>query len=230
MWGMLAFAHEPGIRAAVFSVPAGTLSYNTALSPLTRQDIGAMLARRLPSLLNAGDGLRAVDGVEVTGPYFNENLPLRDQPPLVNRVRGAAAIQRVLDAMAWAAQMSSTVAVAPLVRASRRPFLVQMARSDQSSVNPLTSDIIRAGDFGDRVFVYRHDRNAAAGLPPNPHAFLSALNQPDMQKIALAAQAQAAAFFASDGSHIDQLSAAELWERAGRTSLPDDLFFLPRPR
>ena len=56
-WGMMAFAFEPAIRAAVFNVPAGTLLYNTALAPATRPGLGDMLAARLPSLLNSADGV-----------------------------------------------------------------------------------------------------------------------------------------------------------------------------
>ena len=41
MWGMLVFAYEPAIRAAVFNVPAGTLPYNDLLSPVDRPGFGA---------------------------------------------------------------------------------------------------------------------------------------------------------------------------------------------
>jgi hypothetical protein len=54
-----------------------------------------------------------------------------------------------------AEQVSSTVAFAPLLRRATalgvpaRPFVHQFARSDRASVNPTTSEIVRAGDFTD---------------------------------------------------------------------------------
>jgi Bacterial Ig-like domain len=136
MFGMPVFAYEPAIRAAVFTVPVGTLIYNSARTPGDRSSLGQLLAARVPSLINAADGVTAVDGVAVTGPFFNENLPLRNEPPRVNTIAGAMDIQRVLDRIAWAAQMCSTVAFAPSLRrappagAPARPFVVQWARSD----------------------------------------------------------------------------------------------------
>jgi hypothetical protein len=238
MWGMLAFAYDPAIRAAVFTVPVGSLVYNTALAPSTRPDIGRILAARRPSLLNNGEGLAELDGLPVPEPRFNESLPLRNQPPLVNNVSGAIAIQRVMDRIAWGAQMSSTVAVAPLLRKQPRPgvpprpFIVQIARSDQFAVNPTQTEIIRAGDFADRVFLYRHDRAfGSGGMTPNPHGFVSALGPAQgLSEVALGAQHQIGAFFASDGRTVIHPEPVSLWEAPIRMPLPEDLLFLPRRR
>lgn len=40
---------------------------------------------RVPSLLNS-PGLASIGGVPVDKPYFNENMPLRNQPPAINTV------------------------------------------------------------------------------------------------------------------------------------------------
>src|SRR5437867_8742480 len=55
---------------------------------------------------------------------------------------------------------------------SARPTLLWMARADQVSPNPTTSELIRAGDLKDRTVYYRHDLFYAAnpvGNLKNPH-------------------------------------------------------------
>ena len=231
-WGMPLLALEPAVRAAAFIVPPGTLIYNSILSPGFRSQFGQTLSQRSPSLLNAAHGLQSVDGIAVTAPLFNDNLPLRNQPPLVNTVPGAVAIQRVLDHIAWAAQMTNTVAWATLLRPPMpRPFIVQAARSDTASTNPPVSELIRAGDFAGRVSLYRHDLNFGNdGVPANPHLFMGSATAPtSYARVALGSQQQIATFFKSDGASVIPPTPAELWETPIRTSL-DDLFLLPRPR
>jgi hypothetical protein len=239
MWGVLVFAYEPAIRAAVFNVPAGTLIYNTNFSAVNRPGLGQLLAARTPSLLNPEYGLTSIDGIAVAGPHFNENLPLRNQPPRVDTVPGAADIQRFVDRIAWAAQITNTVAFAPLLRRSppsgvpARPFVLQFARSDQNVVNPSTTELIRAGDFADRALFYRHDLNfGLPGVPPDPHAFLSTLNPatPNVQRVALGAQHQIGTFFETEGAEVTAPTPTHLWEAPISGPLPEDTFFLPRPR
>ena len=59
-----------------------------------------MLAARTLSMLKPAHGLSSIDGVAVAAPHFNENLPLRNQPPLVNTIPGATDIQRFIDHIA----------------------------------------------------------------------------------------------------------------------------------
>jgi hypothetical protein len=235
--GILVFAFEPALRAAVFNVPTGTLLLNTLLSPGARPGFGEQLAARAPSLLNSAYGVTSIDGVATAAPFFNENLPLRDQPPLVNTVPGAVAIQRVVDGIVWCAQIADTVAFAPLLRRAppagvpARPFILQWARSDQTVPNPSAAALVRAGEFADRVTFYRHDLNFGnAGVPANPHAFLSTINAatPNFQRIALGAQHQIAMFFQSDGATVIHPTPTELWEAPINSPLSEDLFFLPR--
>jgi Bacterial virulence factor lipase N-terminal len=236
-YGISAFAVEPAIRAAVFVVPPGTMGYNRLLSPPYRTRLALMLAERSPSLLNEAQGLAKLDGQDVAPPLFNENLPLRDAPPLVNDVSGAIAIQRFVDRLAWAAQATNSVAAAPLLRRSPlpgsppRPFLIQAARSDPASTNPAFSALVRAGDFADRVAFYRHDLNFGNdGVPPGSHQFLGQIGvPPSYSRVARGAQEQIATFFESDGKTVMAPTPAELWEMPIK-KLPDDTFYMPRPR
>ena len=235
-WGMMSFAVEPAIRAAVFVVPGGTLIYNTTLAPAFRPGLGEMLEARTPSLLNPSHGLTSIDGLVTAGPFFNENLPLRNQPPRVNTVPGAADIQRFLDRIAWCAQVSSTVAFAPLLRRSppagvpARPFVVQAARSDTAAVNPGTSELIRAGDFADRALFYRHDLNfGLAGVPVTPHPYVFQVGAaPNYSRVAFGAQHQIGTFFESDGATVIHPTPTHFWEAPISRPLPEDTFFLPR--
>ena len=181
---------------------------------------------------------RAIDGVAVAPPFFNESLPLRDQRPLTDPAPGATAIQRVLDRKAWGEQTASAAAFAPLLRRAppagvpARPFVFQFARSDLATVNPASSETVRAGDFADRVTYYRHDLNfGLAGVPAGPHNYITAQQQPaNYARVAIGAQNQIATLFATDGATVIHPTPTELWEAPIKSRLPDDLFFLPRPR
>jgi hypothetical protein len=193
---------------------------------------------RAPSLINSADGLTRIDGMTVEGPFFNENLPLRNSPRRVNTIAGAIDIQRVVDGLAWAEQASNTVAIAPVLRRAppagvrARPFIIQIARSDPSSTNPTTTAIIRSGALEDRAVLYRHDLNfGRPGVPVNSHLFISSLlAPPDYSRVALGAQEQIATFYASDGARVIHPAPTELWEVPIRSPLPEDLLYLPRPR
>jgi Bacterial Ig-like domain len=230
-WGEMVFAYEPAIRAAAFVAGSGMLAYGRPLSQGDRPPFGARLAVRTPSLVNSAYGLTSVDGVAVAGPFFNENLPLRDQPPLVNTVPGSVAIQRVIDQNAWAEQIGSSVACAPPAGVPARPFVHQFARSDRQAVNPVTSEIVRAGDFADRVLYYRHDLNfGLAGVPADPHQYITGQQQPaNYARVAIGAQNQIATLFETDGAIVTHPTPTELWEAPISSPLPVDTWFLPRP-
>jgi Bacterial Ig-like domain len=233
--GVVTFAYEPALRSAVFTVPSGAPAYNTQSGPTNRPGFGSMLAARVPSVLNSTYGVTSIDGVVVGPPHYNDNLPLRNQPPRVNTVPGAVAIQRVIDTIVWAHQVANATAFAPLLRRARppgmqaRPFIFQWARSDQVAVNPSAAEVVRAGQFVDRVAFYRHDLNAEViKTQPNPHAFLSG---PNFQRhVGPGAQHQIGMFFASDGNKVIHPTPPELWEVPIKTPVPEDLFYLPRPK
>jgi dienelactone hydrolase len=236
--GMLAFAFEPALRAAAFASGSATLPYQPLLSPSDRPALGNdLLASRVPSLINSAYGITSIDGRPTSAPFFNENLPLRDQPPLVNTVPGSVAIQRVADHIAWASQIANATAFAPLLRRApvagvpARPFIVQYARGDQTVPNPAAMDLIRAGDFADRVSFYRHDLNfGLAGVPADPHAYYNTINAaaPNFYRIYTGAQDQVTTFFQSDGVTFANPTPTELWETQ-IAYLRDDLYYLPRP-
>jgi hypothetical protein len=209
-YGSLLFATAPEVRAAAFDVIGAPLFENRRLDPASRgTQAGAQLGARRPPLLNSAHGLTHIDGVPVTAPLFNENLPLRDRPPAVNTVPGAIAIQRFIDRAEWIAQRGSPQAWAPRLRRAllpgvpARPFYYQVLRGDQSSPNPNTSNILRAGAFADRASMFRYDQwwlsNPAA--PRNPHTYgIQVL--PAWAALRRDGQHQAGAFFASDGADL----------------------------
>ena len=103
-------------------------------------------------------------GVAVGGPHFNENKPLRNQPPVINTVEGAMDLQRVLEYAEMVADTGLTPAVwarhlreEPLPGMNAKSVLYLFATGDQQAVNPGTSALLRAGNLADRAVYYRHD-------------------------------------------------------------------------
>jgi dienelactone hydrolase len=228
IYGTVLLALEPSVRAGAFNVPGGPFSEILRLSPIFRPQLTATLSARVPSLLNAGPS------------NFIDNLPLRNQAPVINTVAGAMEIQEVLDHMEWAAQAASPVAYAPHLRKAPldgmlpRPVLIQFARGDQAAPNPTTTAILRAGELADRATLFRNDLAFAAdpNFPKNPHAFLLALSPLpaflNVSLVALAAQLQIATFFASDGVTVrDPDGVLPFFETPIASALPEDLGFIP---
>ena len=103
--------------------------------------------------------------------------------------------------------------------------------------NPTSTALVRAGEFQDRVTFFRNDlfvqQQAAMGQPAavlnglrNPHGFLGSIVGV-RAPMALAAQAQIATFFATNGAMtVDPDGAGPLFETPIVT-LPEDLGFLP---
>ncbi len=226
-------AIEPRVRAGVFNVPGGGAGRIDIirLRPSRGPSVGKELAARTPSLLNAG-GLTAIEGFPVSPPYFNENLPLRNQPPVVNDVAGAIEIQELFDRAEWASQTGDAAAYAPYLR--RKPLggmpaksiLIQMAKGDLSG-NPRTTAIIRAGGLADRTTMYRHDLAFAEfpTLAKNPHGFMVLLRPGMAGEIARAAQRQMAIFIASGGTEIVVPEPRRFFE-VPIVRLPEDLGFI----
>ena len=214
VYGAPFVAVEPRVRAAALNAPFPFLG--TLLSPTRgRPAAGAALAARNPPLINS-PGIEIIDGVPVSFPavgpknFFNENLPLRDQPPVINTIPGAMAIQEVFDHTEWVQQSGGALAYAALLRTSGKPILIQVAKGDQTAPNPDNTAVIRAGNFGDTTTFYRHDLAEARnpGLPNDPHNFLNetlgstAGGTASQRAIARAAQQQIVQFFVSDGQTI----------------------------
>jgi hypothetical protein len=227
--GTIFLAVEPSVHAGVPNVPGGANIEVVRLSPVFRPAAGAALASRTPSLINIG------------GLVFNENMPLRDQPPVLNTVTGAMDIQQVFEWSEWVMQAGNSVAYAPHLRKaplagmSPKDIIVQFAKGDKTVPNPTATALIRAGDLADRATYYRHDLAFAArpGAPKDPHAFLiynsiSPLLVSILGDVGAGARQQIAEFFASDGVNIiDPDGAGPLFEVPIEGALPEGLNFIP---
>jgi hypothetical protein len=236
-WGMSFVALEPAVATAGFSVPPGFVPApeHVRWIPARRSGLGASLQARVPSLINA-PGLTAIDGVATAAPHFDENKPLRDQPPVVNTIRGAIEIQHAFEFAEMAREAGTTVPWARHLRADPLPgsypkaILLQMARGDQTSVNPGTSMVVREGQLADSTTLYRHDLAFAAHptMPKNPHLFTGQLTSPNatVRTIALGAQEQIAVFFATLGATIIHPSPAQWFEVPINGDLPETLGFI----
>jgi hypothetical protein len=226
IYGTMLLGVEPDVQAGVPNVPGGSITEIARLGgfrPLT----GQTLAARTPSLINLADP---------SGIAFNENLPLRDQPPVVTHVPGAMAIAQLLDRTQWAQQPGNPVSYAALIRKdpppghAGKPVLFQFAKGDTTVPNPTTTAILRAGELADRAVYFRNDLAFAANpaTPKNPHTFLSNVANAAVGPLALAAQQQIAVFFASRGATVvDPDGAGPLFEVPIVTPLPETLNFLP---
>jgi hypothetical protein len=223
IYGTKFLAVEPNVRAGVPNVPGGPI-FEVARLGGFRPLVGLTLAFRVPSLINVG------------GIIFNENMPLRNQPPVINTVAGAIEIQEFLENTEWVSQSGNPVAYAPHIRKTplegvpAKSVIFQFAKGDQTIPNPTTTAILRAGDLADRATYFRNDLAFAANpaVPNNPHTFLTRIATPSVAAVALGAQQQIASFFASDGTLvIDPDGAGPLFEVPIVPPLPEALAFIP---
>ena len=215
------------------NVPGGSITEVARLGGF-RVLSAVALATRQPQLLN----LPPLPGVPV--PYnlvFNENIPLRDLPPLVNNVYGASAIQQALEHWEWVQQAGNPVAYAPYIRKqplhgnAPKPVIVQFAKGDGTVPNPTSTAIIRAGELADRATFFRNDLAFAAtggAIPKNPHTFLTNIGAPQTAPFAVMAQTQIAIFFATNGTTVvDPDAAGPFFEVPLSGSIPEGLNYLP---
>ncbi|MCC7285859.1 MAG: Ig-like domain-containing protein [Burkholderiaceae bacterium] len=224
IYGTIVMGVERSLKAGVVNVPGGSITEIARLSPSFRGLTILALAAR--GLLNAAPPVYAV-----------ENIPLRDQPALVNSVPGAMAIQQALDRFQWVQQSGNPVSYAqhirkqPLPGNAPKPVIVQFAKGDMTVPNPTTSALIRAGDLADRATYFRNDLAFAAdaATPKNPHTFLTNIAAGGLgPTVAIGAQTQIAAFLASHGTTvIDPDGVGPLFEVPIGGALPEQLNFIP---
>ena len=224
-YGTVLLGIEPDIKAGVLNVPGGTFIDIARLSTSSRPLLIQFLGSRVPSLLNVG-------GVD-----FDDNMPLRNQPPVINMVPGAMDIQKVEDIGNWLEQAGDAVAWASFIRKSpladqtAKPVIIQFARGDKTNPNPTTTAIIRAGDLADRATLFRNDLAFLAdpSFPKNPHTFLTNLAEaPPVAAVAIGAQTQIGVFLATNGAlTIDPDGPGPLFEVPVVGPLPEDLAFIP---
>jgi Big-like domain-containing protein len=222
IYGTMLMAVEPNLGAGVANAFGGSIVEAERLGTF-RPLLTQALALRTPSLLNLPGG-------------FAEDLPLRDQPPLVDPVAGALPIQELLDRTEWVSQPANAAAFAPHLRTAplsgvpKKSMLFQFAKGDQTVPNPTATAVLRAGHFADRATYFRNDLAFAADptVPKNPHSFLTRINVPSVAAIAFGTQRQIATFLASNGTVIvDPDGAGPLLEVPIAGPLPEDLAFIP---
>ena len=226
IYGVPLLALEPDIRAGVANVPGGPIVEIARLSPAFRPLVGLALVgppfgMRVPSLYNNPAPLAAPAFTN-----FNENIPLRNLPIVVDIVPGASAIQEYIDRAEWAQQAANPAAYAPLVASSK--ILIQFARGDKTVPNPTTSAILRAGGLASRATLFRNDLAFAANpaVGTNPHAFLTNVAGAGAA-YAFAAQQQIATFLASDGGTIIDPDGVGPFFETPTSMVPEDLAYLP---
>jgi hypothetical protein len=218
IYGTPLLAVEPALRAGLVNVPGGPIIEIARLSPNFRILVGLSLLSRVPAIYN---------GTPVF-PFgsFNENIPLRNLPLLVDTVPGASAIQQLIEWTEWAQQSANPAGYAPHLT---NPIILQFARGDQTVPNPTTSAIIRAGGLALRSTVFRNDLAWAANpaVPKNPHAFITNIASASAGAFALMGQAQMVTFFATDGATtIDPDGLGPFFETPTST-VWEDLNYIP---
>lgn len=231
IYGTIFLGTERDVKAGVPNVGGGSITEVARLGGF-RVLTGLALATRVPQLLNLAP--TATLPVPLN---FNEDIPLRNLPPVVGNVPGASAIQLVLERNEWVQQSGNPVTYAPYIRKqplrgnTAKPIIFQFAKGDQTVPNPTSTAIIRAGAFADRATFYRNDLSFAAtggGVPKNPHTFLTNIGLAAAAPFAVAAQMQIATFFATGGaSVIDPDGAGPIFETPIVLPLPESLNFLP---
>jgi hypothetical protein len=224
IYGVKFLAVEPHVLTGVPNVAGGSIIEVARLGGFRPLVVGSLAARTPALSLLLGS--------------FNENIPLRNLPPVVDTTAGA--IQTVIDNTEWVTQSGNPVAYAshlradPLAGVPAKSIILQYARGDQTVPNPTTSAIIRASSLNDRTTLFRNDLAFAADptFPKNPHTFLTRIPSPTTPAgaaaVALAGQDQIAQFFASGGTLvIDPDGAGPLFETPLAGAPPEDLAYIP---
>jgi pimeloyl-ACP methyl ester carboxylesterase len=205
MYGTLFLAVEPAVSVGVLVAPATQV--HGRLSPVFRPMIAEILGQRVPSLLNAGAD-------------FNENIPLRDQPPVVNTVAGAMELQEFFERQEWMWQPGVSTAYAPHLLPDNK-ILVQFVMGDRASPNLSISAMLRAGRLVKYATYLRWDIMLQINpeVSWDPHDFIC--NMPESRE-------QIAKFFETEGTTIvDPDGRGQLWETPIVPPLPEDINYFP---
>ena len=168
IYGTMLMGTDPLINRGLLNVPGGPVADIARLSGF-RGDLAAQLKRSRPPFLNGGPGLNG----------FTEDLPLRNDPPVVIKHKGAFELQELLSESNWFSRSGSPETFAPRIRlrpdaawkAKPKEIAFQTAYEDGTVPNPTAGTLYRAGALFDRVVYYRNDKTATYGS--NPHGFLA---------------------------------------------------------
>ena len=232
IYGIALLAVEAGIRAGAPSFFGGPQAERQRAGA-NRANEGALLQQRIPSLLNS-PGVTQIGGLPVLPPFFNENKPLRNLPPVINDVAGAMDIQQFFDHEDWVSQPASAVANAPYIRKTplagmtAKPVIFLLAKGDQTVPVPFGTAVVRSGDLADVTTYFRNDLAYAQNpnVPKNSHYFYFSIDDPTIVGAASGAQEQIATFFESDGARIIHPEPAELFEFPIKLPLPENIEYI----
>jgi len=235
--GQLFMAVEPDVKVGALASPGGMNSRFDLIRmrPAGRPQAGEALAARIPSLLNP-PGLNTWAGVPVVAPFFNENIPLRNQPIVVNQVAGAMDIQKYFDEIGWIAASGDGVSYAPHIRKeplagmSPKSILINFGKGDESAPNPRTTQLLRAGGYADVGTFYRNDLAYAEDntVYKNPHTYVQKWMLPGLSgPIGRGGMEQFAIFLASQGKTIVHPEPARFFEVPISPPLPEDFSYIP---
>jgi hypothetical protein len=199
VYGGVAFANEPTVRAAAFECGGATiydfLRTSRTLRPLLDSIV---LVNHIPSLFNDGPS------------DFNDNYVLRDLPVRVNDVPGAVELQDFFEIAEWLTIYADPTAWAPHYRASPLPgipprqVLFQQAWGDETIPNPSGTALVRAALMPEMVRYYRNDiaRSIFPFFHRDPDFYLAYLTTDQETAVAISADNMIGYFFATDGQVI----------------------------
>jgi hypothetical protein len=205
------------------------------LRPAARSQVGANLQSRTPSLLNF-PGLTEWGGIPVAPPFFDENIPLRNQPVVAVHVDGAFEIQKYMDTVGWVAASGDGASYIPHIRKEPLPgntsksVLFMIQKGDQSAPNPRSTQLARAGELADVTTFYRNDLAFADDptVNKNPHAMqlrwpMLGLSGP----IGRGSVEQTAIFLSSGGRDIVHPKPEKYFETPISLPLPEVFSYIP---
>ena len=228
-------AVEPNVHAAVINSTGSPFIDSLRLSPFPNTLATYALILGFNSLLNGPGGT------------FIDDTPLRNQPPVIDNVPGASAIQDFNDAVAWLMSPGEPVPYAqhlrkePLAGVGSKSVIIQYAKGDKLQPNPLETALVRAGGLADRTTFFRNDlfdlidpAAAVGGVSGQfPHIFLvDFFDDGNTAEVANDTQQQIALFLGSNGTNIvspqtiDPGLPAGLFEVPIVTPVPEDLNYL----
>ena len=168
IYGAMLMGTDPLFHRGLLNVPGGPIADIARLSSF-RSDVAATLKRSRPDFLNGGPGLNG----------FTEDLPLRTDPPMIIKHRGAVALQQLFAETNWFDRSGSPETFTPRIRLrpdpawARNPkqVLFETAYADGTVPNPTAGNIYRAGNLFDRVLYYRNDKTPT--YASDPHGWLA---------------------------------------------------------
>ena len=168
IYGTMLMGTDTHVHQGLLNVPGGPIIDIARLSSF-RGNLQNTLGVSRPNFLNGGPGLNG----------FTEDMPLRNEPPVVISHAGAAQLQDLFGNANWFDRSGSPETFAPRIRLRPDPawasnpknVVFQTAYGDGTVPNPTAGTLYRAGDLFDRVVYYRNDKTPT--YASDPHGWLA---------------------------------------------------------